>query len=314
MEMRTGLDQLKRDQWKIMISRLDSRSDNGRLWKITMSMDERERKVSSLCQIGRHRPTDKVRAKVLLKQEVYKSRVHNKEKDYRNKYRCSLDEYEERSKEGNRTVFKLRNLENALGEMHERKMGGLDYVEIAFLKHLPDYAKRTLLHVINRSFFESRTPATWRKATLIPTPKPGAKHRFRPTSLASTIALLAEKMIIKIFMRWLDQILPPQQAGIRMNSTMEEQVTDLCEDIINGWNKKQQTVERFCDFSTAYNTVPPHQLMVKLAQRNCPVFLWRWIRAFIMDRRRRCWWNTALSGERSIRQGLPQGGTFFTGL
>lgn len=195
-----------------------------------------------------------------------------------------------------------------MAEMNPKKAPGLDGIEIALLQQLPDVAKRRLLHLINRSFTKGEVPAKWRVSMLISIPKPRPDRKFRPISLTSVIARTAERMVYKVFMKWLQPFLPHSQAGFRMHRSTEEQIEALCEGITHEWNKKRQTMAIFCDLSAAYDRVPHHNLLVKLGNIKCPTFLWRWIRAFIMDRRWRCRWNTALSSERVVPQGLPQGG------
>lgn len=149
---------------------------------------------------------------------------------------------------------------------------------------------------------------------LVPIPKPGASGRFRPISLTYVISRIAERLVNKVFMQWLEPHLPQEQAGFRIGRSTEEQIATMCESVTNGWNERKILLATFCDFSKPYDRAPHHLLFSKLHSMNCPVHLWRWLRCFVMDRRWKCRWNTAVTKEVLVRQGLPQVATLSPGL
>ncbi len=99
-----------------------------------------------------------------------------------------------------------------------------------------------------------------------------------------------------------------------MGRSTDEQVAALCESITHGWNRKQNTLAVFCDFSAAYDRVQHHRLFAKLGEMGCPAQMWRWLRAFVMNRRWKCRWKICISSEYIVPQGLPQGETLSPGL
>ena len=90
------------------------------------------------------------------------------------------------------------------------------------LKHLPETALDTLLHIFNgiwttRVFF----PESWRLATIIPIPKPGKDHaeptNYRPIALTSCLCKTLEKMINKRLVWYLESnnLITKLQSGVR---------------------------------------------------------------------------------------------------
>lgn len=129
----------------------------------------------------------------------------------------------------------------------------------------------------------------------------------RCTPLLSSVTVLhrthssekfSQRMVYRLFMQWLEQLLPPCQAGFRMIRSTEEQVNTLYEKVTNDWNNRRQMIAVFSDFSTAYDRVQYYDLMVRLGHMECPTFLWCWI-DLVLDRCwRQCRWDNAISSER----------------
>ena len=72
---------------------------------------------------------------------------------------------------------------------------------------------------------------------------------------------------------------------------------------------EKHTLVVYCDFSVAYVRVNQHRLLLKLGNMGCPVQMWKWIRSFVMDRRRKYRRGSGSSEQRIVPQGLSQRGT-----
>ncbi|KAI0563673.1 pol-like protein [Gracilaria domingensis] len=311
------INKMKKETWKGMVGKLRPDTENAKLWEITKSIERGSKDLASLCPPDGETWFDKKRAHWFLRTEINQVRDHTKETVMRNLHRKALGRYRRESQLSHgveKEVFQMHDLELSLAGMNCMKAAGPDEVQIAFLQHLPDLGKKWLLNLINRSYCAGETPARWRLARLIPIPKPGVRGKFRPISLISVVARLAERMVNRAFMAWLEPQLPSCQAGFRMNRTTEEHVAALTTQISDGWQVRRDTLAAFFDFSKAYDCVQHHRLMVKLSDMGCTTQLWRWIRSFVMDRRWTCRWNTADTGPHVVPQGLPQGGTLSPGL
>ena len=76
------------------------------------------------------------------------------------------------------------------------------------LKHLPETALDTLLHIFNGIWTTGVFPESWRLATIIPIPKPGKDHaeptNYRPIALTSCLCKTLERMINKRLVWYLE--------------------------------------------------------------------------------------------------------------
>ena len=79
--------------------------------------------------------------------------------------------------------FNILELKDAIQKSHDTATGP-DEIHYQMLKHLPDNALLTLLHIFNDIWTTGVFPESWRLATVIPIPKPGKDHteptNYRP--------------------------------------------------------------------------------------------------------------------------------------
>ena len=96
--------------------------------------------------------------------------------------------------------FNLLELIDAIQKSNDTATGP-DEVHYQMLKHLPNNALSTILHIFNDICATGVFPGSWRLATIIPIPKPGKNHaetsNYRPTALTSCLCKTLERMINK---------------------------------------------------------------------------------------------------------------------
>ncbi|KAF0291219.1 RNA-directed DNA polymerase from mobile element jockey [Amphibalanus amphitrite] len=220
--------------------------------------------------------------------------------------------------------FTEQEMYDQIRHLGTKKAPGPDQVCTEHLRHLGPTAYRTLLALINRSWSNFETPASWRRATIIPILKAGKDPKqvgsYRPIALTSHIAKLAERMIAArtTYLIERDRLVPPEQVGFRRGRSAEDSLARLVQTVQDGWNRPKPrrgpedgvTADRFVllafDFSRAYDTIDHRMLHLKLLKL-LPRCLATWIFRFLRDRRARVEVNGAHSSERVFRAGLPQG-------
>ena len=103
--------------------------------------------------------------------------------------------------------FNLLELKDAIQKSHDTATGP-DEVHYQMLKHLPENALSTLLHIFNDIWITGVFPDSWRLATVIPIPKPGKDHadptNYRPIALTSCLCKTLERMINKRLVWYLE--------------------------------------------------------------------------------------------------------------
>ena len=220
--------------------------------------------------------------------------------------------------------FSAQELKDQLKRMKPRKAPGPDRLCAEHLQHLGPVAQSVMLALINASWCSGCVPSSWRRAHIIPILKSGkdpqAVSSYRPISLTSHLAKLAERMVGARLSHLLDSqhAVPPEQVGFRRGRAAEDSLARLIQTVQDGWNRPKArgrpkdgvSADKFVlvayDFSRAYDVVDHRMLLAKML-RVLPHCMSTWVFQFLRDRRARAEVNGALSSERVFRAGLPQG-------
>ena len=100
------------------------------------------------------------------------------------------------------SLFNITELKDAIAVSKDTATGP------EMLKHLPETALDTLLHIFNGIWTTGVFPKSWRLATVIPIPKPGKDHaeptNYRPIALTSCLCKTLERMINKRLVWYLE--------------------------------------------------------------------------------------------------------------
>ena len=104
--------------------------------------------------------------------------------------------------------FSTEELRDALRRAHDTAAGP-DEIHYQLLKHLPDSSLLLLLNLLNKISLSGDFPLDWRKAIIIPIPKPGKDPtnptNYRPIALTSCICKTMERMINRM-VSWVPQL------------------------------------------------------------------------------------------------------------
>lgn len=110
----------------------------------------------------------------------------------------------------------------------------------------------------------------WQHAKIIPIHKSGSKlelNKYRPVSLTSTCCKSFEHIIFKAIITHLEtnNLLFSQQRGFRSGLSTTTRIAEINHDLFDAINKGAQIDEVFLDVSKAFDLVPHHDLITKLA-------------------------------------------------
>ena len=102
-------------------------------------------------------------------------------------------------KTGDCQPFTRQELDAQLRKLKIRKAPGPDDLCAEQLMHLGPVALDAVLTLTNLTWERATIPASWRRAIIIPIPKavkdPSSVENYRPNSLTSHLAKLAERMV-----------------------------------------------------------------------------------------------------------------------
>ena len=128
--------------------------------------------------------------------------------------------------------FNMEELEYALLNSNKSAPGG-DNICFEMICHLAPLAKSYLLQFYNHLWLRNLFPDEWRKAIIIPIPKPGKDpsnvNNYRPISLTSCLCKLLEKMV-NARLTWHireNKILTPTQFGSQCNRSTLDSLSNL---------------------------------------------------------------------------------------
>ena len=207
------------------------------------------------------------------------------------------------------------NEEQVIGAITQAKAStaaGPDDVTMVHLKHIGRRAIKFLTHLFNLSVKHAEMPAIWKKAVIIPVPKPGkpagVSTSYRPISLLAPASKILERCLLPHFTEALK--FAPAQHGFRPAHSTSTALLPLVDRIAGGFNQRKpplRTATVAIDISKAFERVDHTLLLDAIASTNLHPNLVRWSAAYLRGRQSRVVWQGATSGWRIVRTGVPQG-------
>ena len=192
--------------------------------------------------------------------------------------------------------FSLEELQDALRRAHDTSAGP-DEIHYQLLKHLPDASLLLLLNIFNKIWISGDFPSDWRKAIVIPIPKPGKDPNnptsYRPIALTSCICKTMERMINRRLVWYLEShnLLTNVQCGFRSRRS----------------TVNQHLVSEFFDLEKAYDTTWKYGIMKDLHGFGLRGRLPNFISSFLKDRSFKVRVGSTFSDSHPQEMGVPQG-------
>ena len=210
--------------------------------------------------------------------------------------------------------FFIHELNCAIRQLKNKKAPGKDGISNEMIRHLGSVAKQKLLDICNLSWNTEEFPTSWKEAIIIPILKKGkerhSKTSYRPISLLSCPGKTTERMVNRRLQHHLETngLLSPSKSDFRKNRSTEDQVTQLTQDIENGFQQKTKTLAVFVDLTKAFNKVWKESLHFKLLRKRVCGYMYSWIQSYLFKRSARVRLDGQTSSSVKIREGVPQGG------
>ena len=190
--------------------------------------------------------------------------------------------------------------------------GGEDCISSNIIKKYKDKLIKPLLHIINVVFSTGVFPEILKSATIIPLHKQGDKkllNNYRPIALTSTIGKIIEKCFRLKLLMFIkkNKLLNERQFAFREDSSTENALCDVTENILRRLDKGEKVIGIFLDLRKAFDTVS-HPIMLKrlehIGVRGIPNNL---VRSYLNNRKQ----SVVIPGSRSdmvqVGFGVPQG-------
>lgn len=193
----------------------------------------------------------------------------------------------------------------------ERKAAGPDGISNKVLKLCSKELAGVFCHLYNQSLNECRVPRIWKTSNIIPVPKKSnatEMNDFRPVALTPVPMKILEKIVKKHLMKDVEQHLDPMQFAYRGKRSVEDAIITLTHKIKEHLEQLNTYVRiLFIDFSSAFNTISPAILHLKLSSFPVNSFSRQWILDFFLDRPQFVSVGTYRSPTLTVSTGAPQG-------
>ena len=217
------------------------------------------------------------------------------------------------------SLFNITELKDAIAVSKDTATGP-DDIHYQMLKHLPETALDTLLHIFNGIWTTGVFPESWRLATIIPIPKPGKDHaeptNYRPIALTSCLCKTLERMINKRLVWYLESnnLITKLQSGFRAERSTNDNLVRLETFIRDAFIKREHVVAVFFDLEKAYDTTWRYGILKDLHNFGMKGRLPSFIKSFLEDRTIQVRVGSTLSDLYDQEQGVPQGAILSTTL
>ena len=230
----------RREAWQNFANGLSYRTNPREVTKTINAMEGKYvGKSSATIKVnGKELSDDKEKAEAFMKEYASVSRLPQDKRD--RQYKEALITGLRREcdgcqgmKTGICSPFTNGELNRALRKSPLGKAAGDDKIHNEHLLNLGPKGREFLLSLLNMSWKQGNVPHSWRRATIVPVPKPGKPAgkigSYRPISLTSCVAKLAEKLVKGRLCWWLEQhqVLDSNQCGFRAMRLTTDQIARL---------------------------------------------------------------------------------------
>ncbi len=151
-----------------------------------------------------------------------------------------------------------------------------------------------------------------RKSVIIPVPKnskPSCLNDYRPVALTSTVMKVFERLLKKHICSSIPVTLDPLQFAYRPNRSTDDAISQALHSSLSHIDSKNGNYVRllFIDYSSAFNTIVPIKLAVKLSDLGLNTSLCDWIQDFLTGRPQVVRMGQFTSNSITLNVGAPQG-------
>ncbi len=175
-----------------------------------------------------------------------------------------------------------------LRRVNVRKAAGPDGITGRVLRSCADQLAGLFTSIFNESLATSVVPTSFKKSVIIPVPKskPSCLNDYRPVALTSTVMKVFERLLKKHICSSIPATLDPLQFAYRPNRSTDDAISQVLHSSLTHIDSKNGNYVRllFMDYSSAFNTIVPTKLAVKLSDLGITSSLCDWIQDFLTAR------------------------------
>ena len=172
------------------------------------------------------------------------------------------------------------SVRRTLRRINARKAPGPDNIPGRVLKDCAAELTDVFTDIFNISLSQAVVPTCLKATTIIPVPKkssPSSLNDYRPVALTPILMKCFERLVMDNIRAVLPPSLDPFQFAYRSNRSTDDAIATALHSALTHLDNKDSYVRMlFIDFSSAFNTIIPQQLIVKLDQLGLNTSLCNW--------------------------------------
>ncbi len=177
----------------------------------------------------------------------------------------------------------------ALKGVKIRKAAGPDGITGRVLRSCADQLAGLFTSIFNESLATSVVPTSFKKSIIIPVPKnnkPSCLNDYRPVALTSIVMKVFERLVKSHISSSIRVTLDPLQFAYRSNRSTDDAISHILHSSLTHIDRSNGNYARllFIDYSSAFNTLVPTKLVVKLSDLALNTSLCDWIQDFLTGR------------------------------
>ncbi len=180
------------------------------------------------------------------------------------------------------------DVRKTISRINPRKAAGPDNIPGRVLKDCAAQLTDVLTDIFNTSLSQAVVPTYVKSTTIIPVPKKSPVSRlndYRPIALTPIMMKCFERLVMQKIKTSLPNTLDPLQFAYRTNRSTDDAISSTLHLALTHLENKDSYVRMlFIDFSSAFNTIIPQQLINKLNLLGLSNSLCNWILDFLTGR------------------------------
>lgn len=310
-EIRTLLN----TKWQNKLENLSS-TDNT-IWKMTQILKKPKKPIPTLSLNNDNYYTDKDKANIIgdilqtIQSNTAQSPIQNQVDSSIKSFHYNPSSLDIKTKQ--KLLTNPKEIKNLIKSLPNNKSPGPDGIDYKIIKNLTQKAIVQIMYIINAILITGYFPDQWKKAIIIPIPKPNKDItnpiNYRPISLLSTLSKLTEKIILSRIQAFENhnEIIIDEQFGFRAGHSTTMQAARIAFSIKEQFSKHKTTSMCLLDIEKAFDTVWQDGLIHKLINHKFPEHLIQLVINYLKNREFVVKINNSLSEPKRSRAGVPQG-------
>uniref|UniRef100_A0A9J7X865 Reverse transcriptase domain-containing protein n=1 Tax=Cyprinus carpio carpio TaxID=630221 RepID=A0A9J7X865_CYPCA len=203
------------------------------------------------------------------------------------------------------------SVRRSFSRINARKAPGPDNIPGRVLRDCAAELTDVFTDIFNISLSQAVVPTCFKATTIIPVPKkpsPSCFNDYRPVALTPILMKCFERLVMHHIKSALPPSLDPFQFAYRSNRSTDDAISTTLHSALTHLEKKDSYVRMlFIDFSSAFNTIIPQQLIHKLVELGLNTSLCNWLLDFLTGRPQAVRVGSNTSSTITLNTGAPQG-------